>query len=446
MPIRTAGKRVPSRLEYLLGWMLALVCLVAFFFSPNVRLTNGDSYGWASYLAEYGRAEGTILYPTVPKESGSRPSRLSEEQLRELGERERSAGWWVLWNPHHLLYLPVTATIYRVVRQVWPILPALRFLRWWNLLASVGTILLLYRLMIRIVPGSPYPLAWCVFLAFSPTFFRYATDGAQYPTPIFFLSVACCGLWAFAEQGKPSQPVRSAFWLAFAVLFHQLASIVVPFILVGTALLVGEMRKNGREIPWKRFWWPAGIAVGLPIAVYLVVAAFALGPTGEFTVSGIAKYVTLYGRQGAYWTSSLWGGIERNLLSFVGFYFGNARMRDLFLSHVPFTLFVMVVPAMWFTALFNWKKLFPSAQWWLGMCLLWILPLLVFLSVWNPGHDFYHLFLTIPLGSVAVLGAESARSKGKRGWIDVGFFWLWCAAAIWVNFSETFAGCRWYGD
>jgi len=431
----------PSRREYIIGWILGAAVLVLFFFCPNVKMTNGDTHGWARYMNEFASAEGPILYPTEPKRPGPRAMRMSEERLNELGEREREAGWWVLWNPHHLLYVPTLAELYRLIHRVWEPLKAVTLLRWWNMLASAGLIFLLYCLMIRMAPGSPYPLAWCLFLVLSPTFFRYATDGAQYPTPIFFLAVASGGIWAYVTGGRHVMLLRAGFWLALAILFHQIVSIIVPFILLGTAFLLAKRVGRDGRVEWTWFWGMAAIAILLPVFTYVVLAYIALSPTGEFGIPGLIKYATLYAHQPRYWNFSLLDGFLTNLMTFIGFYFDNTRTQFQFFKNQIFTVIVMILPALWLTSILGLPRMKQLGRRWVGLCFLWILPLLIFLSVWNPGHDFYHLFLTIPLGCLAVIGAESVRGKGVRGIFDTLLFWMFCLVGIYVNWPFTFAGC-----
>ncbi len=437
----SALQRSPSRREYLVGWILGFVCLVVYLACPNAKIPNGDAQGWAIYLHNYASAEGTPFYVTVPPPSMPVSPRLSTEELRGLGERERSAGWWVLWNPHHLFYLPVTAAIFRLLRQAVPQLGAITFLQWWNALVCAATVFLLYRLLIRLVPGSPFPLPWCVFLATSVTFFRYATDGAQYPTAVMLLAVASGAILAFASNGKPAFLIRAGLWLAVAILFHQIVSIIVPFILVWVLMLMVAMKREGRGISAGWFGGMTAIALGAPVLVYVIVAALALGPTGEFTFPGLIKYATLYAHQREYWAQSAWDGFATNLRTFLGFYFGGVRTDRLLFRSVWFSGFAIVLPTIWLTGILNLRKMAPMLRWWFGLCVLWVLPLMIFLSFWVPGHDFYHLFLIVPLGSMAVIGAESSRRVGRWSRLDTALFWAWCLAGVFVNFSESFAGC-----
>ncbi len=433
----------PLSREFFIGWILGLVCLAVFTFCPNVNKSNGDVSGWVWWLTEYASAEGSMLTVTGDPPEGLRHSRISDEELEQLGERERNAGWWVLWHPHHLLYLPVTAFLYRIIAWFVPVFGAITFLQYWNAVASAGTIMLLYFLLIRIVPRSVFILPWCIFLASSVTFFRYATDGAQYPTPIFFMMIACGGLWGFAQKGDPKILLRASFWIALAILFHQLVSIIVPFILISVYFIIRNMRKLKVEFSWGWFWLAGGISLGLPVLVYVLIAWFALGPTGEFNIPGLLKYATLFAHQPEYWTDSIRQGILDNLLTFIGFYFGIDVTRELFLRGIWFTALTIILPAFWFTGIYLMREMEAYQRWWSSLCLLWVFPLLVFLSFWNPGHDFYHLFLTIPLSCIAVVGAETSRSPDRRRLKDVLLFWAWCVIAIYINLPRSLAGCEW---
>jgi len=437
-----------SRFEAWAGWILAVVCLVIFLLSPNVKMTNGDVPGWVMFLDEYADAEGGFVVVSEPRAPEPGYAHLTEEELAGLaglGERERSAGWWVLWHPHHLLYLPVTAALFRIVKHIEPNFGAVTFLQYWNALACAAMVLLLFRLLVRLVPRSPFILPWMLFLVSSVTFFHYATDGSQYPTAIFFMVVASGGILAFVERRKPGCLLRASVWMALAILFHQIVSIIVPFILVGAGLLVSSWRKEGDKVEGKWIWSTVGIALGLPVLVYVMVGAMALGPTGEFTVAGVLQYATLFAHQSTYWTSSAWEGLLINLQTFVGFYFGEARTSGLFIQSPFLTALVIILPMLWIAGVVNARKLRPVTKWWVGLCLMWIAPMLIFLSFWNPGHDFYHLFLTIPLSCLAVIGAESARRQSKRRWIDLVLFWAWCIVAIIINLPLTLAGTIWYG-
>lgn len=433
-----------TRRETVIGWILGAMCLAAFLACPAVRDNNGDALGWARYLEEYASAPGTMLSVSGGRELGPRPAELPPHQLALLGERQRIAGWWVLWNPHHLLFLPVTAFLFRLVRQIIPVLGGITFLQWWNALASAATILILYRLLLRIVPRSPYALPWCLFVATSVTFFRYATDGAQYPTPVLLLTIMAANLWAFGCNPNRALLIKTGIWLALAALFHQIVILLVPFLALGIwFLLRGRSRRTDSASPsWA--WEFLALGFGIPVVVYVAVAAVALIPTGEFIPSGLIKYATLYAQQPGYWADAPLLGYAINLLTFLGSYFDNERTQILFLSNIWFSVFVMFLPALWLVSLFHIRRVSAEARWWLWCTLLWILPFLLFLSVWVPGAEFYHLFLIVPLSSWTLIGVGQSRESGRR-WVNIILFWTWCAIAIGINLPLSLARCPWVG-
>jgi hypothetical protein len=432
-----------SRGEVATGWILGVLFLAIFILCPNVR-NNHDAVGWAMYLDEYASAPGNLLWPTE-----QRPLRLYQKELtagaaESLGGRQLQAGWWVLWNPHHLLYLPVTAVLFRIIRHLIPMLGGMTFLQFWNSILSAASLMLIYRLLARVLKGSPYVIPWILFLGSSVTFFHYATDGAQYPTPVLFLALASGEVWAYANDLKPGHAFKAGIWLAIAVLFHQIVSLAVPFFSIAIWL---RMRGAGRERPAGPAWlpWiPLLVGMGIPVAFYLVVGAIALGPTGEFTIPGILKYATLYAREKKFWSENFLTGFYINLMTYVGFFFGNPRTQSALFSNVLFTLFGMILPAFWIVTALQARKLAPILRWWAGFNALWILPFFIFLSFWVPGNDFYHLFMSIPLSFFALIGVESLRRKGRNGLPDIVLFWVWCVVAIAMNLPFTLSGCKWF--
>ena len=57
-------------------------------------------------------------------------------------------------------------------------------------------------------------------------------------------------------------------------------------------------------------------------------------------------------------------------------------------------------------------------------------------------HEFYHLLLIVPLSLMVIIGAESARHTGKKGWGDIAVFWAWVLISIIVNFRQALIGVQ----
>lgn len=428
--------------EIVLGWAICLVFFALYISLPNLYAYNGDVTGWTGELTDFAEYEGNLLYPTEPRPFTERSEKFYDEANQRLGRLVVEAGWWIIWNPHHMLFVPTNAVIFRLVKRVSPDLDSWTFLRFMDGLASAGTLLLLYMLIIRIFPGSPYAIPWTLFLGASPTFFRYATDASQYPIPMLILAVVAGSIWAFAKTGQGKYLVRTGLWLAIGILFHQLIFLIAIFILIGVVILVQVKIRNGEKVQWKDCYWMTGLAFGIPVIFYLAMIGSALISVGELSFGNIFKYITLYAQGDKYWTGGGFRGLITNLTTFLGFFFGNARTQYLIFGNPFFTALVAIMVAFWVTAILNIKKLEPMIRWWLGLSLLWIAPLIVFLSFWVPGHEFYHLFLIVPLSCMAIIGAESARRTGKEGWGDIAVFWIWSLISIIVNFREAIIGTR----
>ena len=413
---------------------MGIVFLVLFLGFPTYRY-NHDGVGCARFLDEYAMAKGTIFYPTEPRENVALAPGRDVDDPENLGARQTQAGWWVIWNPHHLLYVPVTAVFFRMFRHLGADIGGMGFLQVWNSIASAITLLLLYRLCASVLKGSQYVLPWTLFLGFSATFFHYATDGAQYPTPVLFMTIAAGNIWLFSSDFQIRRLIRAGIWLALAVLFHQIVSLVVPIFSLAVYMRMRGARKDDFAGSKWSAWLPFVFGIGIPVIFYLIIGAFALAPTGEFNLRGIIKYATLYGQEKHFWATNPFYGFLTNLLTYIGFFFSNPRTFDAIFNNIPFTLYVMVLPSLWILTALHAKKISHEMRWWAGFNALWILPFLIFLSFWVPGNDFYHLFLSVPLTFLALIGAESARRSGREGIRDLVFFWAWCVAGIFINFS-----------
>ncbi|MFH1676623.1 MAG: hypothetical protein ABIC40_06315, partial [bacterium] len=436
--------RIPVRIESILGWILLLASFAVFISFPNVNESNGDVAGWVGYIEDYANADGSIFFVTESRSIDENSLRRRSPEVGKPDERKAEPGWWVLWNPHHILYLPVTAFIFRIVRYFAPMLGGITFLQLWNAIAASLTVFFLYRLLSRIIPGSPYIFPWCVLLASSVTFVHYATDGAQYPTPVLLITIGSGSLFAFLQSHEKKYLSRSGIWFALAVLFHQLTIIIVPFIALYLWLLLRERRQN-ENIARSEYWIFPLIGLGIPIVVYLIAGILALLPTGELSLTGLFKYATLYGHQEKYWSDSLAEGVVENLYSFPGLYMGNARTHSYILSRSWFLLLVLMMFALQMTTLIVSliKKAIPSeTREWVKLCVFMIFPLFIFLSLWTPGNEFYHLFLIVPVSSFIVIGIESLRKGGIRGIIDTTIFIVWCCVIISINIPLSFSGAE----
>lgn len=434
--------KLPSRREIIIGWILTVIFLAAYLSLPNIKYPNGDVHGWAGELEEFATMDGNLFYPTETRATAPRAENVPLEVTDRLGRLVSEAGWWAIWNPHHLMFVPTNAVLFRITRSFLPDINSWMFLRLWNGLASAGTLYLMYLLIIRLFPRTPYAIPWFLFLGSSVTFFRYATDGSQYSIPMFLLAITVGSIHAFTVTNDGKYLVRTGWWFATGILFHQIVSLMAIFILIGIAILIHSRIRKGENVRWREFFIMTALTIGIPVVAYLIIIGSALSSVGELSFVNIFKYTTLYAQGDKYWTGGGIQGFFTNLGTFIGFFYDNQRTFGLLFLNPFFTALVAVLPAFWVTAVLNLKKLTPINRWWLYLCLLWIAPLLVFLSFWVPGHEFYHLLLTIPLGLMVIIGAESARHGGKKGWGDIGVFWAWCIISIIVNYKLALIGVQ----
>lgn len=434
-------KRFGSRKTVLVSWVLGFLFLTIYLAFPNVN-NNWDAVGWAAYLEDYASADGPIFFATSPppvRDNGSTSERRHDT-------REYNPGWWILWNPHHLIYLPITATLFRLIRQIVPMLGGITFLQWWNSLASALIMVFLYRLLQGIFPRNGYALPWCIFLGTSVSFFSYATDGTQYPSSILFLVLGCAAMKSYIDNRGRKAVLQSAICFALAVLFHQIAVLAIPFISAMLFVFIRQHSDRNGKMHMMDGWIFPTVAFGIILLVYLVVGAFALIPTGEFNIAGILKYSTLYAHQDRFWTTSILNGFLVNLLTFVGFYFGTGRIYSHMFVQPVVSVIILILPAIWIASIINARRYEFDKRWWIYLSMLWIFPYLVFLSLWTPGHDFYHLFLIVPLSILSTAGSYNVEIEPKRQFRDTLLFWIWCLSGVILNLPVGISKSIWFAS
>jgi hypothetical protein len=211
------------------GIVIAGIFLAIYLCCPGVHNTF-DARGWAGYLDMYSRSDGNIFYATEgPPGAGS-------GGVEDPGSLQQDPGWWILWNPHLLLFLPVAATLYRIFHSFFPELSGIRFLQIWNSIMSALTVFIIYCVSARIKGRNPMTVPWCIFLGTSVTFFHYATDGTQYPTAVFIVALSVLELFKFIQGADRRNLYVSAFWIGLGALFHQLVFLLIPSYLVAVWL------------------------------------------------------------------------------------------------------------------------------------------------------------------------------------------------------------------
>jgi len=422
-----------SKREKITGWILGAVFLIVFLASPNLNNPNGDTLGWINYLDEF------VADDPAPDLSSDEQEVVDDSVLSD-----EDPGWRSMFNPHHLLYLPVTAVFYEFSHMAYPDLASGSFLRIWNSLFSAATLIALFFLLSRLFPRSPWVLPWIIFTGTSVTYFRYATDGTQYMTALFFLTLASSAIVDFIRTKKSGCLAQSGMCLAVAVLFHQIVALIVPFLIFGCFRAMKNLREDGHKLNPKFIWAMAAYSIGVPTAVYLLVAYFTLGPTDELTLPGIFRYATLYAHNPEYWHANFLDGLVLNLKTTLGFYFGNDRAFFLLFDSWWFTALALILPIIWLIGLKACIKPPPELKSWLDISLLWLGPLFIFLCFWNPGHEFYHLFLIIPLITLAVYGTHVTLAKSATAKVALVFFWIWIIISIIFNLPYALEGSTWF--
>jgi hypothetical protein len=286
-----------------------------------------------------------------------------------------------LFHPNHLLYNVFGWIAYNAVHAAGINARALYLLQGVNMMLASVAVGLMTILVFDLTRSRYASACLALIFAFSATWWRYATDTNSYIPSILFV------IAALVATRKGKWEYRAAVLQAMAMLFHQLAILALP-------MLFYEQRK-ARNSGMKFL-----VATALLVAVPYGVAFYQIQK--PLTVSGFFDWIT-YSSPDAQFTFDA-GNIVKTVSGTVKLVFGG-RLRNLelegFRTVVPALLalfafaLTMLVWRFYAQGLPRRAEHRPSSDY--RAWLLWLLPYLVFLTVWLPHNTFYRLFYLPPL-------------------------------------------------
>ena len=171
---------------------------------------------------------------------------------------ENARQWSTLLHPNHLVYELIGYIAYRFLGAS---VRALYILQTMNAVFAAATVYLIFGIVGAITRSESAALLLSAFLAFSGTWWRFATDADAYVLSVFFLTG--CALLLVSRQR--SRPIVVAVLHAFAMLVHQLAVFFFP------AALIALWRSRPEDRPQER---TARILQYTVVAGTLTIAAY----------------------------------------------------------------------------------------------------------------------------------------------------------------------------
>jgi len=283
----------------------------------------------------------------------------------------------------HLIYLPFGRAAYVFAHELGLEMRSLETLQAVNSIAAACCIFAVGGMVLDWTGSLFIALLASGLLAFSATWWKFATDSDAYILPTLFLVLA----FRFILPWQPLRPMSVAALHAAAMLFHELAVLFFPVAVFGV-----WMQAQGRVKRWLAVLTYAGAAFVMTIAPYMFTASRA----GELTVARFPSWLAYHtpdshfsfgaanaARVAESHVKLLLGGRWTMARRFQGWPTGAA----LALLAV-FTVLIARRPALTTDdAAPNWRDTRSV----LLLSVVWIAPFFLFLCFWLPQNAFYRL-------------------------------------------------------
>jgi hypothetical protein len=306
-----------------------------------------------------------------------------------------------LLHPNHLLYMPLGRMLWVAAQAIGLSTRVLFLLQRVNGVLGFASILLVYRLLRMKGIECGTAVAGALVMAFSATWWKYATDCDAYIAAIFCLLLG----WLFLASGRW---ISGAFALAAAMLFHELSVLVLP-----AALLAA---------PGKRRFPLAVLALAPVGAVYLWAYRVV---HGDWAMGGIPGWLVSHSPDSGF-SFAPFRDAGRSLLGTLRLFFAgkpSGVVRDVLTATVLLVALVTVIAL----AMLLRRAGRPQFGTLSRPLLLWAAVYVCFLFVWMPQNTFYRLFYLPPLILLAAEVSWSVRGREIAG------------AAVVLLFSANFA-------
>lgn len=336
---------------------------------------------------------------------------------------EDPGGLWYL-HPNHLLYNPLGRMLWLGLNAVGMDLRALTVLQVLSSLTGAAAVAVLFCVLLDL-ETSPYTaLCLSLALAFSATWWKFATDASSY-VPATLLLVLCLRL--LVKKDRP-QFVLTGLIHSAAMLLHQLAILFYPAaVLAFWSRTAGQPRRE-RLKGIASYTLAAAIPTGV---TYVLAFAF---KNDHWTVREFARWVASYSPDASF-SFALGKNLATSVVGHVRLVLGG-NMRLVMDQRSPVsavaavalvaTLLILIrrfvqKPPQSLPLLENLRRLLPAlAVWWAVY--------VVFLLVWLPHNTFYRLFYLPALVLMAAGFVHGPKTKYNRLALSV-------AALFLVNFG-----------
>lgn len=300
-----------------------------------------------------------------------------------------------LVHPSHLLDLPFAYALFRGARLLGLHPRALTILQLTNCVLAASAVALFFRICVVWFKSVYVSLVTAALFAFSATWWRFATDANTYVFAVLLLLIA---FHLLGSDRKP-QPFAVAIAHALAMLLHQLSIFFLPVAIAGLIIQAKRQRSNDG---WRQVLRYGVTATVLTVGVYYFVFHAAVG---SWSLLRFVGWITYFSPENGFSFKAI-SNLGYSLRSQVRMFFGGrvAVVREFggpvmtalaTITALAWAAFIFVLVRWWkelrgaVLSALQFPKRFKSLT---SLCVLWIVPYVIFLFFFIPQNVFYRLF------------------------------------------------------
>lgn len=308
-----------------------------------------------------------------------------------------------LIEPNHLLYIPFGRALFGVAQQSGLDIRSMTVLQAGNGIAAASTVFVLGSVVLDWTGSIFVALLSSALLAFSATWWRFATDADAYIVATLFLMLA----FRFILPWQPLRPLSVAALHSAAMLFHQLALLFLPVAILGL-----WTQAQGRL----RQWLAVSTYICAAFIMTLAPFVFSASRAGIFSPGRFVSWLAWHTPDSHFSAdaANIAAVAEGHVRLLLGGRWTVARR----FQGLP-TAVALALLALFVILVARRPSLSPddAAPGWREtramsiLALAWIAPFFVFLCFWLPWNTFYRLLYAPAL--VLLLAAAAVQ----RGWL-----------------------------
>jgi hypothetical protein len=324
-----------------------------------------------------------------------------------------------LLHPNHLLYGPLGYAAWQTAQVLAPEARALRTLQTLSALFGAAAVAIFYLILISLFKSVYVATCLAFTLAFSGTWWKFATDADSYIPATFFLLLAL--LLASAET-RP-RPVWVGCAHAAAMLLHELAALFAPALLLALWYQAQQQDGGRRLLILRRYMVTASL-----ITLVTYYAAY-VREFNTYSLAGLLHWVTSYSSDVSFsfkFVANIVTSVVGHIKLFWGGRFSLVRsVWSPFLALTSLGFVISTVLTLWQERFLFWPAPAKEHRNTALVSIVWIGVYCTFLIFWLPHNTFYRLFYVpgVLLLVGTIVSASHERHYRLAPAVAMLFFW-----------------------